>query len=62
MTKEEIQDKLFLGDNLEIMRQMPDGCFDLVYLDPPFLLKRLLPILAINGNHLNIIWNILILD
>ena len=27
---------MFLGDNLELMRRLPDGCCDLIYLDPPF--------------------------
>ena len=25
-----------LGDNLEVLRTLPDGCVDLVYIDPPF--------------------------
>ena len=28
--------KLYYGDNLDIMQQMPLGCVDLIYLDPPF--------------------------
>ena len=24
------------GDNLDVMRDLPDGCADLVYIDPPF--------------------------
>ena len=32
--------KLYYGDNLEIMRSMPKGCVDLIYLDPPFNSKR----------------------
>ncbi len=28
--------KIFFGENLEILRTMPDGCIDLVYIDPPF--------------------------
>lgn len=32
---------LFFGDNLEILRQkVPDGIFDLIYLDPPFNSNR----------------------
>jgi 16S rRNA G966 N2-methylase RsmD len=27
---------LFYGDNLGVLRAMPDGFVDLVYLDPPF--------------------------
>jgi site-specific DNA-methyltransferase (adenine-specific) len=27
---------LFYGDNLDVLRAMPDGFVDLVYLDPPF--------------------------
>ena len=29
-------DGLYLGDNLELMRDMPDGCIDLIATDPPF--------------------------
>jgi site-specific DNA-methyltransferase (adenine-specific) len=28
--------KLFYGDNLEVLRSFPDACVDLIYLDPPF--------------------------
>lgn len=31
---------LYYGDNLTIMRQMPDACVDLIYLDPPFNSQR----------------------
>ena len=24
------------GDNLEVLREMADGCADLIYIDPPF--------------------------
>lgn len=27
---------IVLGDNLEVLRRLPDGCIDLVYIDPPF--------------------------
>jgi DNA modification methylase len=29
-------DQLCYGDNLEVLRKMPDEIADLVYLDPPF--------------------------
>ena len=32
--------RLFYGDNLDIMRNLPSGCFDLIYLDPPFSSQR----------------------
>ena len=32
--------RLWYGDNLTIMRDMPDECVDLIYLDPPFNSKR----------------------
>lgn len=28
--------KLYYGDNLEVLRICPDECVDLIYLDPPF--------------------------
>jgi site-specific DNA-methyltransferase (adenine-specific) len=31
-----VTNKLFYGDNLDVLRGFPDGCVDLVYLDPPF--------------------------
>ena len=31
---------LYYGDCLEIMRDFPDECIDLIYLDPPFNSKR----------------------
>ena len=27
---------VYFGDNLPILRSMPDGCVDLIYIDPPF--------------------------
>jgi site-specific DNA-methyltransferase (adenine-specific) len=30
------KNKLFFGDNLDIMREIPDEVIDLIYLDPPF--------------------------
>ena len=27
---------MILADNLEVLRSLPDGCLDLVYIDPPF--------------------------
>ena len=27
---------VILGDNLEVLARLPDGCVDLVYIDPPF--------------------------
>jgi DNA modification methylase len=32
--------KLILGDNLEILRQLESGTVDLIYLDPPFFSNR----------------------
>jgi len=39
MTAEGWKNKLYFGDNLDILRdeeQFPDECVDLIYLDPPF--------------------------
>jgi site-specific DNA-methyltransferase (adenine-specific) len=30
------RDNLFLCDNLDLLNMIPDGCVDLVYIDPPF--------------------------
>ena len=40
------------GDNLEIMRQMPDESVDLIYLDPPFFSGRNYDVIweGVNGN------------
>jgi DNA modification methylase len=32
--------RLYYGDNLTIMRNMPSACVDLIYLDPPFNSQR----------------------
>jgi DNA modification methylase len=32
--------KLILGDNLEILKNLPDEYVDLIYLDPPFFSNR----------------------
>ena len=31
--------QLFLGDNLEILRAMADGCVDSIVTDPPYGLR-----------------------
>jgi len=31
-----VTNKLYYGDNLEVLRTFPDECVDLIYLDPPF--------------------------
>lgn len=31
---------IWCGDNLEKLRQIPDGCVDLIYIDPPFNSNR----------------------
>ena len=31
---------IYCGDNLEQLRKLPDGCVDLVYIDPPFNSNR----------------------
>jgi site-specific DNA-methyltransferase (adenine-specific) len=31
---------VFLADNIEILRRLPDRCIDLVYIDPPFGTSR----------------------
>lgn len=35
-----MENELILGDNLEIMRQLPSESIDLIYLDPPFFSNR----------------------
>jgi DNA modification methylase len=43
MTNEEFDctvNRLVLGDNLEILKSIPDECVDLIYLDPPFFSNR----------------------
>jgi site-specific DNA-methyltransferase (adenine-specific) len=31
---------LYCGDNLEWLREFPNECIDLIYLDPPFFSNR----------------------
>ena len=31
---------VYCGDNLDQLRKLPDGCVDLVYIDPPFNSNR----------------------
>jgi 16S rRNA G966 N2-methylase RsmD len=31
---------IYCGDNLEQLRRLPEGCVDLVYIDPPFNSNR----------------------
>ncbi len=38
---------IYCGDNLEILRQFPNKCVDLIYADPPFFTNK----------HYEIIWN-----
>ncbi len=38
--------KLYLGDNLEVLRTLPSNFIDLIYIDPPFF----------SGRNYNIIW------
>lgn len=38
--------KLYLGDNLEVLRTLPSNSVDLIYIDPPFF----------SGRNYNVIW------
>ncbi len=31
---------IYCGDNLDQLRKLPDGCVDLIYIDPPFNSNR----------------------
>jgi len=31
---------IYCGDNLNQLRKFPDGCVDLIYIDPPFNSNR----------------------
>jgi DNA modification methylase len=46
-----IAGRLFLGDNLAVMRSLPDACVDLVYADPPFFTQRPQRTNGANGHH-----------
>jgi 16S rRNA G966 N2-methylase RsmD len=37
---------IYCGDNVEQPRKLPDGCVDLVYIDPPFNSNRNYEVLA----------------
>jgi hypothetical protein len=32
---------IYCGDNLDQRRKLPDGCGDLIYIDPPFTSNRI---------------------
>lgn len=32
---------IYQGDNLKLLRQLPDACLDLIYIDPPFYTQRM---------------------
>ena len=36
MILEKLKNKITLGDSLEILKQLPDKCIDLVLTDPPY--------------------------
>src|SRR3954447_13631854 len=36
LTIRRVRDRIVLGDNLDVLRTLPDGGFQLVYMDPPF--------------------------
>ena len=31
---------IYCGDNLDQLRKLPEGCVDLIYIDPPFNANR----------------------
>ena len=31
---------IYCGDNLDQLKKLPDGCVDLIYIDPPFNSNR----------------------
>lgn len=35
-----VENRLIWGDNLSVMRSLPDACIDLIYIDPPFFSGR----------------------
>jgi len=36
MLGEGVKGRIYFGDNLEVLRTLPNGCIDLIYIDPPF--------------------------
>ena len=44
--------QLLYGDNLTLMREMPNQCVDLIYLDPPFNSNRSYNLLYKNATGL----------
>lgn len=34
------ENQILLGDSIKIMQQMPEGCIDMVFIDPPYNLKK----------------------
>jgi site-specific DNA-methyltransferase (adenine-specific) len=36
LSPESLRGEVVLADNLKVLQELPDGCVDLVYIDPPF--------------------------
>lgn len=47
----EATNRLYYGDNLDVLRELADGSVDLVYLDPPFNSARNYNVIFSRGEH-----------
>lgn len=45
------KNRLFYGDNLDVLRKLPNESVDLVYLDPPFNSARNYNVIFARGEH-----------
>jgi len=52
LNQEKWLNELRCGDNIEILKQIPDGSVDLIYIDPPFFSNRNYEIIWGNGAEL----------
>jgi site-specific DNA-methyltransferase (adenine-specific) len=40
MDIKKMENQILLGNSIELMKQMPDSCIDMVFVDPPYNLKK----------------------
>lgn len=47
-----LENTIYCGDNLDILRKFPDNCVDLVYIDPPFFSNKHYEVIFNDGEEI----------